>query len=76
MASSAVFSQQGSLVGIGMDGSLTYVKNVFLEASCKQGRDADVIVASARLRLVIRLRAAITSFIGYQRVTRSRNDSN
>jgi hypothetical protein len=25
---------------------------------------------------VIRLRAAITSFIGYQRVTRSRNDSN
>lgn len=59
MASSAVFSQQGSLPGIGMDGSFTYVKKVFREACCRHGRDADVIVASARVRLAIRLRAAM-----------------
>lgn len=61
IASSAVFNQQGVLPGIGMDGSFTYVKKVFLETFWKQGRDADVAVASARDRLVIRLRAAITS---------------
>lgn len=60
IASSAVFNQQGSLPGIGMDGSFTYVKKVFFEAWWKQGRDADVAVASTRVRLVIRLRAAIT----------------
>lgn len=47
--------------GIGIEGSFTYVKKVFLVARWRQGRDADVIVASARPRLVIRLRAAITS---------------
>lgn len=74
MASSAVFSQQGSLPGIGIEGSFTYVKKVFLEACWRQGRDADVIVVpSARVRLVIRLRAAITS--SKRSVTTSRTAS-